>query len=306
MTRITFQKRLLHPRFWLSWLGMVLWWLLVQVLPFRLQIFLGNCLGDILRRVGGSRIHIARTNIDRCFPNLTAQERSLLLRDTLRSTAIGFFESGAAWFWPNWRIRRQFSIKGGEYLERINAEGRGIIFMGVHFTPIEIGAAYVNTAYSIDGFYRPHKNPVYDYVQAVGRIWRNDNSQVIPNGDVRGIVRALRQGRVVNYAPDQDYGRRRSVFVPFFGIDTATVKAPAQLAQAGKAEIVPWVARRLPNGRHEVEIYPPITGMLGEDDLANAKVINNFVEARVRESPAQYLWVHRRFKTRPEGEPSFY
>lgn len=306
MARISFQKRLLHPRFWLSWLGMGCWWLIVQALPFRAQLSLGKWLGDLLLRLGGSRTHIARINIDHCFPDWSAEERYLLLRNTLRATAIGIFESGAAWFWPNWRINRQFTLKGAEHMESIIAEGRGVLFMGIHFTPIEIGAACVNTIFSIDGFYRPHKNPVYEYVQAVGRIRRNAKSQVIPNGDVRGIVRALRQGRAVNYAPDQDYGRRRSVFVPFFGIDAATVKAPALLAQTGKAEIVPWVTRRLPNGRHEVEIYPPITGMLGEDDLANAKVINNFVEARVRENPAQYLWVHRRFKTRPEGERPFY
>jgi len=306
MNHPRFKKALLHPRLWLSWLAMGFWWLLVQCLPYRAQLFLGRMLGDLIRYTNGSRVRIARVNITHCFPDLSLQQQQRLLKETLRSTAIGVFESGAAWFWPNWRLKRHFVLIGSEYLEKVQSQNRGVLFMGIHFTPIEIGAARINASYSIDGFYRPHKNPVYEYVQAVGRIRRNRDSQVIPNGDVRGIVRALRAGRAVNYAPDQDYGRRRSVFAPFFGIPAATVKAPAQLAKAGKAEIVPWVTRRVAGGRYEIEIYPPITTQLGESETRDAQVINAFVEARVREHPEQYLWVHRRFKTRPEGDTSFY
>lgn len=285
---------------------MALWWSVVQLLPLSVQFWLGNRIGDLLLVTGNPRARIARANIEKCFPNLTEEEQQRLVLDTLRATGIGVVESGAAWFWPNWRLRRHFDVIGMENLQQVFDQGRGALFMGIHFTPIEIGAACVNTVTSIDGFYRPHKNAVYEYVQALGRIWRNRKSQVIPNGDVRGIVRALRQGRAVNYAPDQDYGRRRSVFAPFFGIQAATVKAPSQLAKAGNAEVVPWVTRRTPAGRYEIEIYPPITDQLGNSELEDALAINQFVEARVRENPAQYLWVHRRFKTRPEGEASFY
>lgn len=306
MVEHEFQLRLLHPRLWLSWLAIAVWWLLVQCLPYRFQLFLGNRLGDLILLIGGSRVHIAKVNIARCFPELSEREQKKLLRDNIRSTAMGIFESGAAWFWPDWRLKKHFILSGREHLEYVQQQGRGVLFLGIHFTPIEIGAAYVNTAFSIDGFYRPHKNPVYEYVQAKGRIRRNPHSQVIPNGDVRGIVRALRAGRAVNYAPDQDYGLRRSVFAPFFGVSAATVKAPAQLAKAGKAEIVPWVTRRLQDGSYEVKIYPAITGLLGSTEEENAVAINTFVEARVREYPEQYLWVHRRFKTRPDGEEGFY
>ncbi|WP_018417377.1 LpxL/LpxP family Kdo(2)-lipid IV(A) lauroyl/palmitoleoyl acyltransferase [Teredinibacter turnerae] len=306
MSRIPFQRRLLHPKFMVSWVGMALWWLFVQLLPLGAQFWLGNRLGDLLLKLNVSRTKIARRNIAVCFPDMDPQRQELMVRDTLRATGIGVFESGAAWFWPNFRLRRHFDVKGLEHLEHAQSTGRGVLFMGIHFTPIEIGAACVNTVTSIDGFYRPHKNAVYEYVQAVGRIWRNNKSDVIPNGDVRGIIKALRKGRAVNYAPDQDYGRRRSVFAPFFGIDAATVKAPAQLARAGNAEIVPWVTRRLENKRYEIEIYPPITAELTGDEAQDAAVINRFIEARVREVPEQYLWVHRRFKTRPEGEPSIY
>ncbi|TVZ37927.1 KDO2-lipid IV(A) lauroyltransferase [Alteromonadaceae bacterium 2753L.S.0a.02] len=306
MSRVKFQKKLLHPRYWLSWFGMLLWWLFVQLLPLSAQFFLGNKLGDLLVKLNVSRTRIARRNIEVCFPGMPQNEQENLVRGTLRATGIGVFESGAAWFWPNWRLRRHFELKGYEHLKAVEDRHQGVLFMGIHFTPIEIGAACVNTATSIDGFYRPHTNAVYEYVQALGRIWRNKKSQVIPNGDVRGIVKALRQGRTVNYAPDQDYGKRRSVFAPFFGIQTATVKAPAQLAKAGNAEVVPWVTRRIGSNQYEIEIYPPLTSQLGKGDEADAAVINAFVEARVRECPEQYLWVHRRFKTRPDGEASLY
>lgn len=306
MSRIPFQRSLLHPKLWPTWLGMGLWWVGVQCLPVGAQFWLGNCLGDFLLKHNVSRARIARKNIDLCFPELSPVERADLVRETLRATGIGVFESGSAWFWPNWRLRKYFKIRGLEHLNEARAKGRGVLFMGIHFTPIEIGAAFVNSVTSIDGFYRPHTNAVYEYIQAVGRIWRNSASQVIPNGDVRGIVKALRQGRVVNYAPDQDYGRRRSVFAPFFGVAAATVKAPSQLAKAGNAEVIPWVTRRVSGNRYEVEIYPPITERLGFGDEVDAATINAFVEARVREHPEQYLWVHRRFKTRPEGAPPIY
>ncbi|WP_075187326.1 LpxL/LpxP family Kdo(2)-lipid IV(A) lauroyl/palmitoleoyl acyltransferase [Teredinibacter haidensis] len=306
MKRVQFKMKLLHPRYWLSWFGIGLWWLLVQSFPFRLQIFLGNQLGDLLVKYGGSRRNIAQRNIERCYPNHSEKEKFELLREVLRSTAIGIFESGAAWFWPNWRIKKHFRLIGYDHLQAVEMHGKGVLFMGIHFTSIEMGAAFVNTVTSIDGFYRPHKNAVYEYVQARGRIHRNRKSQVIPNGDVRGIVKALRGGHFVNYAPDQDYGRKRSVFVPFLGVQAATVKAPAQLAKAGNAEIVPWVARRRADGGHEVEIYAPITSLLGKGDIEDANTMNRFIEARVNETPEQYLWVHRRFKTRPEGEEPFY
>ncbi|WP_045855507.1 LpxL/LpxP family Kdo(2)-lipid IV(A) lauroyl/palmitoleoyl acyltransferase [Teredinibacter purpureus] len=306
MSLIKFENKLLHPRYLMTWLLMLLWWLLVQLLPMTVQRFLGRRLGDLLYILPISRKRIAKINLEKCYPDLTVREVNALVRSTLRATGIGVFESGAAWFWPAWRIKKAFTISGLEYLDAAQESGSGVLFMGIHFTAIEFGAACVNTVTSIDGFYRPHKNAVYEYVQAWGRIRRNNNSRVIPNGDVRKIVRALREGRAVNYAPDQDYGRQRSVFVPFFGINTATVKAPAQLAKAGRAEVIPWVTTRKPNGRYHISLYPSITSNLSGNEQENAVTINQFVEARVRENPDQYLWVHRRFKTRPEGEVSFY
>jgi KDO2-lipid IV(A) lauroyltransferase len=307
MNRLQFSGTLLLPKYWPSWLGILLWYLICNLLPFPVQIWLGKQLGYLLYRCNIDRTRVARVNIDRCYPHLSEAQRESLLRHTMESTAIGIFESGAAWFWPRWRFVNKYRIEGLEHLEKCANSNTGVLLMGLHFTPIEIGAAFLNQRVAIAGFYRPHKNPVYEYIQALGRIKHNRKSQVIANDDVRKIVKALRSGVSVNYAPDQDYGRRRSVFAPFFGIQTATVKAPAQLAQAGRAEIIPWVCSRTSDyGQYVIKIYPPITDELTGDDLQNAKVINDFAEARIRDNPEQYLWVHRRFKTRPEGEESYY
>lgn len=306
MNPAKFRAALLHPRYWLSWLAMLLWWSVSQ-LPLPILIWLGRRLGDLIYIIGGSRKHIATRNIDACYPDLDSASREKLVKTTIQETAIGIFESGAAWFWPNWRFNGKYKLVGKEHIEKAQAEGKGVLFLGVHFTTIEIGASFVNLNFPISGFYRPHKNAVYEYLQAYGRIRRNSQSTVVPNNDVRGIIKALRKGTIINYAPDQDYGRDRSVFAPFFGIQTATVKAPSQLASAGKAEVIPWITKRdSATNTYRIEICEPITEQLGHGELEDAVTINNFVESKVRENTEQYLWVHRRFKTRPDNENSIY
>ena len=307
MTHVKFTPTLLHPKYWLTWLVIGVWWLTVNLLPFSWQLRIGRWLGALLYRYAKSRRHIASRNIEACLPELPDAEREALVRRCIEETAIGVIESGAAWFWPNWRFRGKYQVNGIKHIENALEKNKGVLFLGVHFTTIEIGAAIVNLEFPISGFYRPHTNAVYEYVQAIGRIRRNKLSTVIPNGDVRGIVKALRLGTVINYAPDQDYGKRRSVFAPFFGIEAATVKAPSQLASAGRAEIIPWTTRRdHESHRYIIDIHPPITQNMNIGEYEDAVTINNFVEEQVRKNPEQYLWVHRRFKTRPEGEDGIY
>ena len=307
MNRPALDKKLFTPKYLISWIGIGLWYLACNLIPHPVQIFLGRQLGDLLCEIGGNRVDVARTNIARCFPELDLRSKEDLLRKTMQETSIAIFESGDAWFWPDFRFNGKFSLIGREHLEKAKSDNKGVLFLGVHFTTIEIGAAIINLEFPISGFYRPHKNAVYEFIQAAGRIRRNKRSTVIPNGDLRGLIKTLKQGGVINYAPDQDYGRRRSVFAPFFGISAATVKAPANLAKAGDAEIIPWVTRRNPLDNHYiVEVLPPITKQLGKSEDEDAQFVNSFIEAEVRKNPEQYLWVHRRFKTRPEGEESFY
>lgn len=302
----SFPFRLLQPKYWLSWFAVLFWWLLTQLLPFRAQLGLGCALGSLLYRVDISRCKVARRNLALCFPGLDEQAREKLLRDNMQSTCMGIFESGTAWFMPHFRFRHRYTMEGLENLNHAIEAKRGVLFMGMHFTAIEIGAAFVNFQCGIHGFYRPHSNPVYEYVQLRGRLRHNGVSTMIPNKDVRRAVKLLRKGAVINYAPDQDFGFHRYVFAPLFGLPAATVEAPAQLAKAGAAEVIPWTVIRQRCGSYRIKIYPSITAHLTEDSLHNAHVINTYVEQRIREHPEQYLWAHRRFKTRPSGEATLY
>lgn len=306
MQKPHFSKALLHPKLWLTWLGFALWWLLVQVLPHRVQMWAGAGLGRLAARFSERRRRITQKNIDMCLPELEKPEREKIFRQAMESAGKAFFETGMAWFWPRWRLQRMYAIEGLEHLHKAREEGQGVVFLGMHFTTLDIGAACLNSVYSVDGFYRPHQNPVYDYIQRKGRERHNSQSNAIPRRDVRGIIRALRNGRVICYLPDQDYGRQHSEFVPIFNIPAATVTAPSHFARTGKAQVIPFTTgRNTDDSGYYVRIYPPLDIGHG-DDIEDAKRINAFIESRIRENPGQYLWAHRRFKTRPDGEQDFY
>lgn len=302
-----FTPRLLHPRYWPAWLGFGIWWLLVQ-LPYRWQLAMGRALGDLAMKLAKRRREVTTRNLELCFPELGTQERERAVREVLRSTTTAFFETGMAWFWPKRRLRKLYTVEGLEHLQAAEREAQGVVLLAMHFTNLDLGAAFVCLEHPIDGLYRPHNNALYDYIQRKGRESNREGGIAIPREDLRMMVRRLRQGRVVWYAPDQDYGERRPhVFAPFFGVSAATITATAQLVRMGRARIIPFTHFRRQDGQgYEVKIYPPLDNFPEDDDQADAERINAFVEARVRECPEQYLWVHRRFKTRPPGEGSLY
>jgi len=306
MDRPRFRATFLHPRFWLLWLGLGLLWLVVQ-LPYRVLLVLGRGLGALMYRVASSRRHIARRNLQLCFPELSERKREQLLRENFTSTGIAFFEMAMSWWWPKARLQRLARIEGLEHLQQAQAEGQGVILMALHFTTLEIGAALLSQRHTIDGMYREHKNPVFDFVQRRGRERHNLDASAIEREDVRAMLKVLRAGRAIWYAPDQDYGRKQSLFVPWFGINAATVTATTKFARLGRARVVPYTQERLADGNgYRLVIHPPLADFPGESEEADCRRVNEWVEDAVRQHPEQYLWAHRRFKTRPAGEPSLY
>ncbi|OMG68737.1 lipid A biosynthesis lauroyl acyltransferase [Stutzerimonas balearica] len=306
MDRPRFRTYFLHPRFWLLWLGLGLLWLLVQ-LPYAALLRLGRVLGALMYRVAGSRRRIARRNLELCFPALDEAARERLLKDNFASTGIAFFEMAMSWWWPRARLQRLAHIEGLEHLQAAQAEGRGVILMALHFTTLEIGAALLGQRHTIDGMYREHKNPLFDYIQRRGRERHNLDASAIEREDVRGMLKVLRAGRAIWYAPDQDYGRKQSLFVPLFGIPAATVTATTKFARLGRALVLPFTQERLADGSgYRLVIHPPLADFPGESEEADCLRINRWVEQAVSATPEQYLWAHRRFKTRPEGEASLY
>lgn len=301
-----FQKQFLHPRFWLLWLGLGLLWLLVQ-LPYPLLLKLGRWLGALMYRFAGSRRHIARRNLELCFPAMSQSERDYLLKQNFASTGIAFFEMAMSWWWPCQRLERLVQVEGLEHLQKAQQARKGVILMAIHFTTLEIGAGLLGQQHTIDGMYRAHKNPVFDYVQRKGRERHNADAIAIEREDVRTMLRHLRQGRAIWYAPDQDYGRKQSLFVPLFGVPAATVTATSTFARLGRAVVIPMRQSRLPRGKgYLLQIEPAWQEFPGENDEQDCLRINQWVERAIMAHPEQYLWSHRRFKTRPEGEAKVY
>ncbi|MDH1633641.1 lipid A biosynthesis lauroyl acyltransferase [Pseudomonas mosselii] len=306
MERPRFRSSFLHPRFWGLWLGLGLLWLVAQ-LPYRALLGLGRALGAVMYRVAGERRRIAARNLELCFPELSGDERQHLLKENFASTGIAFFEMAMSWWWPKARLARLAHIEGIEHLQAAQREGEGAILMAVHFTTLEIGAALLGQAHTIDGMYREHGNAVFDFIQRRGRERHNPDSLAVERDDVRGMLKLLRKGRAIWYAPDQDYGIKQSIFVPLFGIPAATVTATTKFARLGKARVIPFTQRRLEDGSgYRLVVHPPLEDFPGETEEADCLRINQWVEGVLRECPEQYLWAHRRFKSRPEGEPRLY
>jgi KDO2-lipid IV(A) lauroyltransferase len=306
MDRPRFRASFLHPRFWALWLGLGLLWLTVQ-LPFRVLLVLGRLIGAVMYRFATDRRVIASRNLALCFPQLSAAERKRLLKENFASTGIAFFEMAMSWWWSRERLARLAHVEGIEHLKQAHESGQGVILMALHFTTLEVGAALLGQQHTIDGMYREHKNPLFDFVQRRGRERHNLDSLAVEREDVRGMLKLLRAGRGIWYAPDQDYGAKQSVFVPLFGIQAATVTATSKFAKLGRARVLPFTQQRLADGSgYRLVVHPPMEDFPGESDEADCLRINQWVERAVTECPEQYLWAHRRFKSRPPGEPKLY
>lgn len=300
-----FSRALLHPRYWLTWLGIGLLWLIV-LLPYPLLRRLGRLLGRIAMRVMKRRARIAYRNLELCFPEMDEKARHELVVKNFESVGMGLIETGMAWFWPDWRIQRWFSVRGLENIKAIQAQKRGILLLGVHFLTLELGARIFGINEPGIGVYRPNDNPLLDWLQIWGRM--RSNKSMIDRKDLKGMIKALKKGEVIWYAPDHDYGPRASVFVPFFGVEqAATTTGTWMLAKTSGAAILPFVPRRKADGTGyemilmEPEFDPPL-----DDAETTAAWMNKVVERCVMMAPDQYMWLHRRFKTRPEGVPSRY
>jgi KDO2-lipid IV(A) lauroyltransferase len=294
---------LLHPRHWASWFAIFLL-RIIALLPFKVKMLAGTAFGKISYRLLKRRRHITTTNIALCFPEKSAPEQEQLVKDIFVANGIGFFEIAWAWWSNPESLRHRVKFEGLEFLQQANADN-GVLLVGGHFTHLDLAGLMVNLEADIDAIYRKNNDPVFEYVITKGRkrVFKN----VLERSNMREIVRKLREGRVVWYSPDQDHGIHNSVFAPFFGVPAATVTATAKLMRMGKANPV-FVAhkRDLITKQYTVTFSLPDPAFPTGDDVTDATIINGMLEHAIKQQPDQYMWVHRRFKTRPEGEPSVY
>ena len=294
-----------HPRSWPLWAGLGLLWLLVQ-LPYRWQMALGRKLGRLSMLVLKRRVQIARRNLQLAMPELDDAAREQLLVANFESVGCAVFETGIAWYWPDQRLRRIMHIQGDEHVREAVAGGEGMLLLSCHFMTLELNARMFGILHPGVGVYRPNDNPVMEYAQVRGRT--RSNKCLLDRGDIKGMIKALRKGEALWYAPDHDYGRHASVFVPFFAVEqSATITGTATLARVKNAVVLPCYTLRLPQGGYKLVIGAPLQNFPTGDDIADATRSNQVIEAAVRQAPEQYMWLHRRFKTRPRKEdPSLY
>lgn len=292
------------PRYWPVWIGLGLM-KLMSALPHRVQLHLGATIGRALGVLARHRRHVAAVNLRRCFPELDPAARARLLQAHLAATGIGLFETATCYWAPDAAIAALGEVEGLEHYDAALARGRGIILLSAHFTTFEIGAALLARLRPFHPLYRPNRNPLFNAVMCGSRE-RRSGCTGLERKDLRGLLRALRRNEAVWYAPDQDYGAQGTVFVPFFGVPARTITATSRLARMSGAAVVPYYPVRRPDGRYRVRVLPALENFPGGDATADAARINALIEGWAREAPEQYLWVHRRFKGRPAGEPAFY
>lgn len=296
--------RILSVRYWPAWLGLGLLRCLCR-LPYAWQTAVGRLLGRVALHLARRRRHIAEVNLALCFPGLTAGERHRLLKAHFASLGIGVLEMAMSWWGTDRQLRKLATMEGLHNLQAALGGGRGVILLSAHFTTLEIGGRLLSLSVPFHVLYRDHKNLALDAVMRAART-RNFET-AIPRGDLRGMLNSLRRNVPVWYAPDQDHGVGHGLFVPFFGVPAATLTAISRLARLSGAAVVPFFQTRLPGNRgYRLTLFPALEHFPGASVERDLRRVNGLIEAWVREQPEQYLWVHRRFKTRPPDMPAVY
>ena len=300
-----FSPSLLHPRYWFTWFGLSILWLLVQ-LPYPILIRLGASAGKLSRHFLKRREKITRRNMDLCFPHLSETEKERIVAENFASLGMALAETGIAWFWSDRRVKRLFQVKGIANLQHAQDHKRGVMVIGVHFMSLELGGRITGLCQPMMAMYRPHNNRAMEWAQTKGRM--RSNKAMIDRKDLRGMVHALKQGEAVWFAPDQDYGPKGSIFAPLFAVDkAATTNGTYVLSRLAKPAMLTIVLIRNRNkDGYQLIIEPELEGYPYDDESAAAAYMNKVIETEILRAPEQYLWLHRRFKTRPPGETSLY
>ncbi len=275
---------------------------MVHFLPLRLVALIGNAVGAAAFWLIPERRKVTRINLQKCFPQLSRNEREKLARAHFRAFCRSFVERGILWWGSRARIARLVQLEGLEHLPK----GRPTILFAPHFVGLDATLLRLSLDYPVAMMYSRQKDPRFERLLYRGRT-RFGGRMFPRQAGVKEGLRAIESGALYYYLPDLDYGPKRSVFVPFFGVPAATVTGLSYIARETRAVVVPCVTRMLPGGEgYRAMLYPAWKDFPSGDDAADARRMLAFVEERVREMPEQYFWLHKRFKTRPEGEARFY
>jgi len=296
-------KTFRNPRYWYVWPALALM-LIMSRMPDRVLWLIGNILGAIVSWFPTPNRRFAERNIELCFPDKSKTERMRLVKQHFRLSGYAMLSLSVAWFAPRERLERFITLHDRHYLAEAYAKGKNVILLAPHFIGLDMGGARLSAEGKYVSMYRKARNPLLEYLFL--RRERFGSVVVERMASLKPILRMIREARPFYYLPDQDMGERASVFVPFFGIPAATVTTLSRIAETTNAAVIPCLTRILPKGGYEVRLYAPLENFPTVDPAADAARMNREIERWVREMPEQYMWSYRRFKTRPNNEPSLY
>lgn len=292
------------PRYWPAWVGIGLL-RLICLLPHGAGLAFGRVIGKIAHVTAGARRGIVRHNIELCFPDLSAGERDALAKRHFEALGMAIIEMGLG-RWASDRFHARIGrLKGAEYLNTAVENGNGVILLCAHFTTIEImGRLLSRISPPFDAVYRKSRSEFVTELLRSGREVSADST--IEKRDVKRMVKSLRNGRPVWYAPDQSYDRKGAAVIEFFGVPSMHTTATSTLARLGKAVVLPFFPRRLADGSYEFCILPPLENFPSGDEIEDTRQYVRILEDHIRTCPEQYFWIHRKFKNLPDGYPDFY
>lgn len=293
-------RRFWAPRYWPTWVLFAVMHVSAR-LPAGWQLRLGAGIGRIFFTLNRRERRIASRNLEICFPELGRAEREQLLRRHFRSVGLSVVEMGIGWFTPIERLHQRVEIRGIGHLDAALRSGRGALLLTAHFTPIEIGVCVLEDyPGTISSLYRPQRNAMMDCLILRGR--RRFSATQVPRDNVRLLIRQLKRNEAVLYMPDQTYLGNQSAMIPFFGEPATTNIATSKIAKISGAPVLPyWFRRNADERTYTVEIGAPLDNFPTDDAVADTQRIVTMLEARIRETPEQYLWVYKKFKRRPES-----
>ena len=292
----------IHPKYFLTWILILLMRVGVFV-PFRLQVFFGKIIGKLIYPLMTELRKTAYSNVSNCFPGKKQPQVTLLVKQHFEAIGISLFETANAYFASDKKIKKMLIIVNEQHFtEALKKEG-GIILLGSHFMPLMLGGRALLIKHTIANIYRPQNNKLFDKVMV--KVYLKNGAVMIKSTDTRSIIKAINNSLPIWYAPDQDLGRNNSVFAPLFGIQTATASATSRLAKNNNTRVIPYSFIRTKHG-YEMSFDKPLKNYPSGDAIKDASETNQILEKQILKNPEQYLWIHRRFKTRPEGEENFY
>ncbi len=295
------RESLYAPRHWPSWLvaGVMR---MILLLPYPAVMAVGRGLGRLVMRFAERRVRIARTNLQLCYPEMTAAERERFIRDNFAAMGMGVMEIGMGWWWPKHKVESLLlTVEGEENLPP--DDGRGTIFLTAHFSSLELSGRYLGHRTASHAMYRRNENPV---IQALFERFRTQHTiGIIDRNDVRAMLKALKAGDGVWFAPDQNFAHKGGLFADFMGVPAATNTATSRFAKMTGARVIPFTLFREVGG-YRLVIEPALADFPSDDVQVDTQRVNDLYTRWVSRAPTQYNWIHRRFKTRPDGAPSPY